>query len=271
MLTGQQAAVLKQDQSGPELPSSLTDDAFLGGRVKVLQPEKGYRAGIDAVFLAATIPMEPGQTALEAGCGVGVVSLCVAARVANVHITGVEIVSRYSIVAEENIKRNGFGGNIQVITGDVKEATRKDLTQWPPAESFNHVFANPPFFDEDKVRKSPVSLRDSARTFGPDDLEVWVKVMAALAVNKGSVTVVHRADSLGRLLSAFAAAKIGAVHVAPLYAREGYPASRVVVQGIKGSKAPMQVLRGLVLHDQTNAFTAPASAILRDGAAYALR
>ncbi len=271
MLTGQQAAVLNPDQPEAALPSSLTDDAFLGGRIKILQPEKGYRAGIDAVFLAASIPMEPGQTALEAGCGVGVVSLCVAARVANVHITGVEIVSRYSIVAEQNIKRNGFAENLQIITGDVKEATRKDLTQWPPAESFNHVFANPPFFDEDKIRKSPISMRDSARSFGPNDLEAWIKVMSALTAPKGTITVVHRAESLGRLLAAFSAAKVGAVHVAPLYAREGYPASRVIVQGIKGSKAPMQVLHGLVLHGQTNAFTPAAASILRDGAAYALR
>ena len=271
MLTGQQAAAALPDQPQDDLPASLTDDAFLGGRIKVLQPEKGYRAGIDAVFLAATIPIKPGQTALEAGLGVGVVSLCVAARVPGVHITGVEIAPRYAIVAEENIKRNGLGANIQVINGDIKEATRKDLTQWPPAESFNHVYANPPFFDEDKVRKSPVSLRNSARSFGPDDLEKWVKVMTALAVPRGSVTIVHRADSLGRLLAAFTDCKIGGIHVAPLYAREGYPASRGIVQGIKGSKAPMQLLRGVLLHDHTNAFTAPASSILRQGAAFALR
>ena len=271
MLTGQQAVSAQPDSKQQTLPSSLTDDAFLGGRINVLQPEKGYRAGIDAVFLAATIPIKPGQTALEAGLGVGVVSLCVAARVPDVHLTGVEIAPRYAIVAEENIKRNGLGANLQVITGDIKDATRKDLTQWPPAASFNHVYANPPFFDEDKVRKSPISLRNSARSFGPEDLEKWVKVMTALTVPRGSVTVVHRADSLDRLLAAFTDCKIGGIHVAPLYAREGNPASRVIVQGIKGSKAPMQLLRGVVLHDQANGFTAPASSILRQGAAFALR
>ena len=271
MLTGQQAVSPQPDPKQEAMPASLTDDAFLGGRINVLQPEKGYRAGIDAVFLAASIPIKPGQTALEAGLGVGVASLCVAARVPEVHITGVEVAPRYAIVAEENIKRNGFGANLQVINGDIKEATRKDLTQWPPAASFNHVYANPPFFDEDKVRQSPISLRNAARSFGPEDLEKWVKVMAALAVPRGSVTIVHRADSLGRLLSAFTDCNIGGIHVAPLYAREGSPASRVIVQGIKGSKAPMQLLRGVVLHDQANGFTAPASSILRQGASFALR
>ncbi|MGI9481421.1 MAG: tRNA1(Val) (adenine(37)-N6)-methyltransferase [Hyphomicrobiales bacterium] len=270
MLTDQEAS--PESGAGPaSLPPSLTEDGFLGGRLKVLQPEKGYRAGIDAVFLASSIPVTPGQTAFEAGLGVGVVSLCVAARVPGVHITGVELASRYSMLAEENIKRNELSGNIQVITGDVKEATRRDLTLWPPTNSFNHVYANPPFFDEDKVTNSPVSLRSSALSFGPEDLEEWIRVMAAMAVPRGTITIVHRADSLDRILSGFTDHSIGGIHIAPLHAREGDPASRVLVQGIKGSRAPLRVLRGLVLHTQENKFTPEAEAILRDGQAYLLR
>jgi tRNA1(Val) A37 N6-methylase TrmN6 len=265
--------IVPQDSAAQNgaLPPSLSEDGFLGGRLKILQPEKGYRAGIDAVFLAASVPIEPGQTAFEAGLGVGVVSLCVASRVAGVHITGVELASRYSMLAEENIKRNSLSGNIGVITGDVKEATRRDLTHWPPTNSFNHVYANPPFFDDDKVTQSPVSLRSNALSFAPRDLETWVKVMTAMAVPRGSLTLVHRADSLARILAAFTASRIGAIHIAPLHAREGDPASRVIVQGIKGSRAPLQILRGLVLHNANNTFTADAEAILRDGKPYLMR
>jgi len=271
MLSGDEAGVVETGLRAGNIPASLSEDGFLGGRLKVLQPEKGYRAGIDAVFLGASIPVEAGQSAFEAGLGVGVVSLCVAARVSGVHITGVELASRYSMLAEENVKRNALSGNIQVITGDVKEATRRDLTQWPPPNSFNHVYANPPFFDETKGTQSPVSLRSSALSFGPDDLEVWVKVMTAMAVPRGTVSVIHRADSLARLLAAFVACRIGAIHVAPLHARDGDPASRVLVQGIKNSRAPLRILRGLVLHNADSTFTPEAEAILRDGQAYALR
>ncbi|MGI9372069.1 MAG: tRNA1(Val) (adenine(37)-N6)-methyltransferase [Hyphomicrobiales bacterium] len=271
MLTGDEANAAEAGANEAKLPASLSEDGFLGGKLRVLQPEKGYRAGIDAVFLGASIPVEAGQTAFEAGLGVGVVSLCVAARVPGVHITGVELASRYSMLAEENVKRNELSGNIQVITGDVKEATRRDLTQWPPPNSFNHVYANPPFFDEDKGTQSPSSLRSAALSFGPEDFEAWVKVMAAMAIPRGTVTVVHRADSLARILAAFISSRIGAIHVAPLYAREGAPASRVLVQGIKNSRAPMRILRGLVLHTKDNTFTPEAEAILRDGEAYVLR
>jgi len=252
------------------VPPTLTEDAFLGGRVTALQPEKGYRAGIDSVFLAATIPCRPGDTLFEAGIGTGVAALCVAARVADIHITGVEVATRYAMMAEQNAVRNGFGSGIRVIKGDVKDALRRDLAQWPAHGSFSHAYANPPFFDTDKVRTSPDLLKAQASAFGPDDLETWVKVLHTMVALRGSVTFIHRAEALGRLLTAMEG-RFGDIRVAPLYAREGMAASRVIVQGVKGTKGPLQLLPGLVLHGVAAQFTEEAEAILRDGLAWRLR
>ena len=265
-----QSAAQDASTSAPAVPASLTEDAFLGGKLSILQPEKGYRAGIDSVFLAATIPAQPGETLFEAGIGTGVSALCVAARVANLHITGVEISQRYALMAEQNAKRNDLEGNLRVIKGDVKDAMRRDLTTWPEHGSFSHAFANPPFFDDDKSTKSPNSLRAVANTFGPEDLELWVKVLGTMVALRGSVTFVHRAEALGRLLRSMED-RFGDIRVAPLYAREGMAASRVIVQGIKGAKGPLQLLPGLVLHTAGSQFTPEADAILRDGLAWRLR
>lgn len=255
---------------GGAVPSTLTDDAFLGARLNVLQPEKGYRAGIDAVFLAATIPCRPGDTIFEAGIGAGVAALCVAARVADVHITGVEIAARYAMLAEQNAKRNGMDGRVRVIRGDVKDALRRDLANWPAHGSFSHAFANPPFFDADKVQPSPNGLRAVANAFSPHDLELWVKVLATMVKTRGTATFIHRAEALGRLLTAMDD-RFGDIRVAPLFAREGTAASRVIVQGVKGSKGPLQLLPGLTLHGAGAHFTPEAEAILRDGLAWRLR
>src|SRR6056297_2259973 len=67
-----------------------TRDALLGGRVWLRQPARGYRAGVDAVFLAAACPARPGARVLDLGCGVGAAALCLAARVPDLAITGVE-------------------------------------------------------------------------------------------------------------------------------------------------------------------------------------
>ncbi len=252
------------------VPGSLTDDAFLGGRLQILQPEKGYRAGIDAVFLAASIPCVAGETLFEAGIGTGVAALCTIVRNPAIHVTGIEIASRYALLCEENAKRNGFAHSLRVIHADVKEALRKDLSYIPQHGSFSHAFANPPYFEDGKSTPSPVLLKAQAHAFGPEDLEIWIKVMHTMVALRGTVTLVHRADSLGKILAAMDG-RFGDIRIAPLYARQGTAASRVVVQGIKGSKAPMQLLPGLVLHGENSQFTPDAEAVLRDGSAWRLR
>jgi tRNA1(Val) A37 N6-methylase TrmN6 len=252
------------------VPATLTEDGFLGGRLTILQPEKGYRAGIDAVFLAASIPCNAGETLFEAGIGTGVAALCVAARVPDVQVTGIEVASRYAMLAEENAKRNGFSKAIRVIHGDVKEALRRDLASMPAHGSFNHGYANPPYFEQDKVSNSPNLLKAQAHAFGPEDLDLWVKVLHTMVTLRGTVTFIHRPETLGKLLNSMET-RFGDIRVAPLYAREGTAASRVIVQGIKGSKGPMQLLPGLVLHGIDNHFTPEAEAILRSGMAWRLR
>jgi tRNA1(Val) A37 N6-methylase TrmN6 len=252
------------------VPASLTEDAFLGGKLNMLQPEKGYRAGIDAVFLGAAIPAKDGDTVFEAGIGVGVASMCLLQRCRNIHVTGIEVNARYAMMCEENAKRNGFDGHVNVIHADAKEALRKDLSTMPEHGTFAHAFANPPYFEDGKVTQSPSLLKAVAHSFGPDDLELWIKVMHHMVGLRGTVTLIHRAETLGKILSAMED-KFGDIRVAPLYAREGTAASRVIVQGVRGSKAPMQLLPGLILHGEGNSFTPDAEAVLRDGAAWRLR
>ncbi len=74
-----------------ETAATVSDDAFLGGRLQILQSKSGYRAGLDAVMLAAAVPAMPGEAVLEAGIGAGAATLCLAARVGGLSITGVEI------------------------------------------------------------------------------------------------------------------------------------------------------------------------------------
>ena len=188
-----------------------------------------------------------------------------------VHITGIEVASRYAMLAEENAKRNGFGQLIRVIHGDVKEALRRDLALHAGARLLQSRLCQSALFRAGQGRQlSPNLLKAQAHAFGPDDLDLWVKVLHTMVTLRGTVTFIHRAETLGKLLNAMEG-RFGDIRVAPLYAREGTAASRVIVQGIKGSKAPMQLLPGLFLHGSDNQFTPEAEAILRDGMAWRLR
>ncbi len=252
------------------IPPTLTEDGFLNGRLKILQPEKGYRAGIDAVFLAASIPCVEGDKVLEAGIGTGVASLCLAYRVKGLQITGVEAAARYALLAQENAGRNECGTGIKVIHGDIKDALRRDMANMPAASSFAHVFANPPYFEEGKSTPSPVPLKAGAHNFSPEDLDLWVKAMHGLLEPRGTATLIYRAEALSKVLATFEG-RFGDITVAPLFPRYGLAATRIIVQGVKGSRAPIQLLPGMVLHGGDGKFTGSAEAILREGAAWPMR
>ncbi|MGE3873602.1 MAG: tRNA1(Val) (adenine(37)-N6)-methyltransferase [Parvibaculaceae bacterium] len=264
------ASTADQGASHGNIPASLTEDGFLNGRLRILQPGKGYRAGIDAVFLAASVPCAEGDHVFEAGIGTGVAALCLAARVPGLRITGVEVAARYAMLAEENARRNECGSRVRVIHADIKEALRRGSALLPAQGSMAHAFANPPYFEDGKSTPSPVALKAGAHNFGPGDLELWVKAMHGMLAPRGTLTLIYRGEALARVLATFEA-RFGGITVAPLFPRSGLAATRIIVQGVKGSRAPMQLLPGLVLHGEDGKFTAAAEAVLLEGAAWPVR
>ena len=247
-----------------------TEDGFLGGRLRLLQPTRGFRAGIDSVFLAAAVPCRPGERLLEAGLGAGVAALCLLARTADTHLTGVEIAEDHARLAGENAARNGLADRLTVIRADVAGLTRKASAAGLKPGSFHHALANPPYYEDGRSTPSPHGLKAGAHGFGAGGLEAWIKVLHTLLASRGTLSIVHTADMAGRLL-ALMDKRFGDIRLAPLFPREGAAASRVIIQGVRDSRAPLQILPGLVLHGAGNGFTPEAEAVLRQGAAWPLR
>lgn len=249
----------------------LSDDAFLGGALHILQPKRSYRAGLDAVLLAAACPAQPGtqERVLDAGAGVGTVGLCVARRVEDACITLVEIEPELAALARQNAERNGLSPRVTVVQADVggggrpfhAEAGADGLV----AGAFAHAVANPPYLAAGRGTEPPDRLKAAAHRMPGDDLDQWVRFLATALGGDGTATMIHRADALNALLSAFEG-RFGAIRVLPIFPREGTSANRIIVQGIKGSRTPLQILPGLVLHRGGHEFQPQAEAILRDGA-----
>jgi len=247
----------------------VTDDGFLGGRLQVLQPEKGYRAGIDAVILAASIPAKAGDLVLDIGAGVGVASLCLAARCSGVNVTGLEIQHKLAEAALENARRNCLDTRVTVVQGSISEKAAILADKDVAYGSFDHVITNPPFYNAEKVWNSPDDSKAAAHALENVSLEEWLRVTCAMAKPKGTVTVIHRADALPDLLKGVEG-KLGSLIAFPLWPSAGREANRVLLQGIKGSRAPFRLAKGLLLHGDDGGFTAEADAILRNGVALPL-
>ncbi len=246
-----------------------TDDAFLGGALHILQPATGYRAGLDAVMLAAAVTADGPSRVLDVGAGVGTAGLCLARRAASARVTLFEKEPALVRLARENVRRNGMAERVSVVEGDVglSAETAKALGLEP--ESFHHVIANPPYHDADGGTAAPDPLKAGAHAMPDEGLERWARFMARMAVPGGSVTVIHKAEALPRLLAAFDG-RFGALQILPLHPRASTPAHRVIVAGRKGSRAPLTLLPGFALHGDDGAFTPQAQAILRGGAALRL-
>jgi tRNA1(Val) A37 N6-methylase TrmN6 len=242
-----------------------TEDAFLGGRLTVAQPVHGSRAGLDAVFLAAACPARPGEQVLELGSGSGIVSLALAARVDGVQATGVEIDPDLCALAGENARRNGLEDRAAFICADVTGLAKALIAAGLATDSFDHGVANPPFMTAGEGRVSSQPMLARAYAAAPGDLGRWIRCLAAFVKPGGSVTIVHRADALPQLLR-LCEGRFGGFTLYPLFPRSGAPASRILLQGIKGSRAPMQLAQGMVLHGAGNSFTPEAEVILRGGA-----
>ena len=249
--------------------ATSTDD-FLGGRIAVIQPRRGHRAGSDAVFLAAAVPARAGQRVLDAGAGVGVAGLCLLARIPGVELTAVEIDAGLCALAAENAARNGFGERVQVINADVTSPGKALRAAGLVAESYDQVIANPPFHPEGAVRPAPDAARAAAHVMGGEGLADWVRFFAALAAPNALLTLVHRPDCLGELLGLLDR-RFGGIAVFPLFPKRGEPASRIIVQAEKGSRAGLSLLPGLVLHEEDGRYTEEAEAVLREGEALDLR
>jgi tRNA1(Val) A37 N6-methylase TrmN6 len=252
-------------RAGADQPS---DDAFLGGRLQVLQPRSGYRAGLDAVMLAAAVPAAASKPvrALDLGAGVGTAGLCLARRAETAEVTLFEREPALVRLAQENVARNGLSARVRVMEGEVGLPAAALQALGLGEESFDHVMANPPFHDLDAGTIAPDPLKAGSHAMPETELAHWARFMARMAKPGGGITVIHKAEALIRLLAVLDG-RFGALLVLPLYPRAAWPAHRVIVQGTKGSRAPPALLPGFVLHGAGDAFTTEAQAVLRDGAA----
>lgn len=225
---------------------TLTRDAFLGGRLVVSQPEKGFRAGLDSVLLGASV--QPGaRRLLDLGAGVGTASFVALADLPGASATLAEIDPATAAVAALNLEANRFADRARVLNLDVTARGGVRASAGLPSDHFDAVIANPPFFDP-AAGSAPSAARSAARHMPPEALDLWVKAAATHAAPEGEVLFIHAAQSLPVLLPAFMA-RFGAVTVLPLTPREGEAASRVLVRGIKGSRAPFTLLASRALHE----------------------
>ena len=200
----------------------------------------------------------------------GVPTCCIAARVPETWLTAVEVQAELCDLGRENADRNGFADRVTFVEADVL-ASGTDLAGLGlERDTYAHVLANPPYHITGRARVSENPGKARAHVQDAGDLDGWIRFMVTMAAADASVSIVHRADALAGLLAVMDR-RLGDIAVLPIHSKPGGEATRVLVQGRKGSRAPLRIRPGLIMHDANGGFTPLAEQILREGAGLELR
>lgn len=235
-----------------------SEDAVLGGRLRLRQPLTGHRVGHDAILLAAATGARAGEHAVDLGAGVGAAGLALAVRVPGLTVTLVEIDPALCALATENAKLNGLDDRVRVLCADAGNVEAL------AAASADRVLMNPPFHDASRQNVSPDPGRRLAHAAEPGLLPRWVASAARLLKPHGVLTLIWRADGLADVQTTLTA-EFGSVSVLPVFPRADAPAIRVLVRATKSGGGALATYAGLVLNDSQNRPTAAAEAVLRGG------
>jgi tRNA1(Val) A37 N6-methylase TrmN6 len=232
---------------GSESCGEFTEDAFLGGRLRLRQPRSGHRAGHDAMLLAAATLARSGDRVVEFGAGVGAAGLAVASRVAGIDLVLVEIDSGLAALAGDNAAANAIAADVIVLdlTSDAAAFAAANLGP----DSADVVLMNPPFNDPARHRASPDQARKAAHVAASETLESWTHAARRILKSGGVLTLIWRADGLSQVLAALDRG-FGSLDILPVHADPAAPAIRLLVRARKGGKAPTRMHAALMLNDQ---------------------
>ena len=225
-----------------------TEDAFLGGQLRLRQLKSGHRSGHDAMLLAAATPARSGDRLVDFGAGVGAAGLAVATRVAGIKLVLVEIDRELAGLARGNAASNAIAADVVML--DLTSAAENFAAAGLTPDSVDAVMMNPPFNDPARHRASPDKARESAHVATAATLESWIHAARRILKSGGVLTLIWRADGLAEVLAALDRG-FGSLAVLPVHGDAKTPAIRVLVRAIKGGKAPLRIYAALLLNDES--------------------
>ncbi len=246
-------------------PDGHSVDAFHRGAFHIVQPKRGaYRAGMDAMVLAAALPQDFAGVFADFGAGAGAASLAVLSRCPRARAVLIERTAdmaecaRLSLDHEANLNLAGRATIIEfaIGTGSVqrREAGIAD-------NSFDFVIMNPPF-NAVADRPPPDALKAGAHVMTENLFEDWIRVAASVLKPGGGLAAIFRPESLLDALNA-CQRRFGNVHIKPLLPQIDKKANRLVLSAVKGSRAPLSMLPPLIMHDEAGGgVSADADAVI---------
>ena len=234
---------------------------ILDHKVRLYQPQEGFRTSLDSVLLAAACPAVKCQKVLDMGCGVGGASFCLLHRMPELELTGIDIQEEYIHIACQNRTLNKHH-----IQPEFQVNSVTDFRIENPQDRFEHIICNPPFYEAGEHTPSPVGSIARARGHGDRSLTIkdWIDCAYYNLKSRGSFTIIHQAEKLDVIIRDMGK-RFGATEIIPIYTKLERPAKRVIIRSYKDRKSPLMLRQSVYLEDTTGQQTEHAHFLLREG------
>lgn len=217
---------------------------------KIIQNTKIFCFGIDAVLLSAFAKMNETDSAIDLGTGNGIIPMLMEARYGGGHFYGLEIQKINVDMARRSVEMNGLDGKVEIVQGDIKEAS-----QIFGMGKYDVVTSNPPYMNENHGLTNPDSHKAIARHEILCTLEDVVREAAKLLKVNGHFYMIHRPHRLVEIFDTLTGYKLEPKRVRFVYPFADKGANMVLVEAIKGAKPMVKIESPLVVYKEPGVYT----------------
>lgn len=225
------------------------DDLHRNG-FQIIQNEKLFCFGMDAVLLSGFANVKEGERALDLGTGTGIIPILLAAKTKGKYFTGLEISAVSADMARRSVLHNGLEDRIEIIQGDIKEAGEL----FAPA-SFDTVTSNPPYMIGQHGLTNPDIEKAAARHEIFCTLEDVVRAAARLVRPGGKFYMVHRPFRLAEIIRTLSAYKLEPKRMRLVYPYVDREPNMVLIEAMRGGKPRMTVEKPLIVYEKAGVYT----------------
>lgn len=217
---------------------------------RVIQNTKKFCFGMDAVLLSGFASVKSGGRALDLGTGTGIIPILMEAKTQGKHFTGLEIQPEMADMARRSVALNGLQDKIDIVTGDIKEASK-----YFGGASFDVVTCNPPYMEGNHGLKNPDDAKAIARHEVLCSLEDVIREAAALLKSGGHFYMVHRPRRLVDIITLMTQYRIEPKRIKMVHPFLGEEANMVLIEGIRGGGRQMRVEKPLIVYREPGVYT----------------
>ena len=217
---------------------------------RIIQKKKGFCFGMDAVLLSGFAQVKDGEVAVDLGTGTGIIPILLEAKTKGKHFTGLEIQKEVAEMAERSVRLNHLEDRVDIVRGDIKEASRLF-----GKASFDVVTSNPPYMNDNHGLKNPDLPKAIARHEVFCTLDDVCREASLLLRSGGRFYMVHRPHRLAEIITALKTYRLEPKRMKLVHPFADKDANMVLIEAVRGGRSMMKVEAPVIVYQKPGVYT----------------